>query len=84
MISPDKIPSTKKIVSPMPDHFLSYLTIGKKYFAARAPGRNNDPMNNASRKLYSRLLSTIATRSMAVIQYDMIRNSLISNTNIAN
>ena len=71
-ISPARIPRMRKTVS------LTPFTFGKKYLAAKAPGRNIDPMNSASKKPYPRLVSTTATSRMDTIQYDMIRNRFIA------
>ena len=70
-ISPARIPNVTNTVS------LTPLTFGKKYLAARAPGRNIDPMNSASRNRYPRLVSTIATSRMETTQKDMTRKRFI-------
>ena len=66
-----------KTVSLMPVHRFLKSTFGKKYLAARAPGRNIDPRNSASRNRYPRLVRTIATSRMETSQKDMTRYRFI-------
>ena len=83
-ISPDRIPNTTKIVSLIPDCLFLKFTFGKKYLAARAPGRNMVPMNNASMNRYPKLLRQIVTNRVETIQYVMTSSRFIIDTNIAN
>ena len=83
-ISPNKIPNTTKIVSLIPDCLLLKFTFGKKYLAARAPGRNMVPMNKASMNRYPKLQRQIATNRVAAIQYNMTSSRFIIDINIAN
>ena len=67
-ISNTRIPNTTNTVSMTPDHLSLKFTFGKKYLAARAPGRNMDPMNKASRNRYPKLQRQTATNKMETIQ----------------